>query len=64
MISRRHGLPVRDIGHHGWESGNVDTDKVTEKVCYWSRSQVRLGIVKTRGWRLLIFSAVRTTAVA
>jgi hypothetical protein len=34
------------------------------KVCYWSRSQVRLGIVKTRGWRLLVFSAVRTTAVA
>lgn len=35
-----------------------------EEVCYGSRSQVRLGIVKTRGWRLPIFSAVRTTAVA
>ena len=65
MISRRHGLSVRDIGHHGWESGNVDTDKVTVRNCVIGRgAKSRLGIVKTRGWRLLVFSAVRTTAVA
>ncbi len=34
------------------------------QVCYLSRSQVGLGIVKTRGWRLLVFSAVQTTVVA
>jgi hypothetical protein len=27
VISRRHGLPARDIGHHDWESGNVVADK-------------------------------------
>jgi hypothetical protein len=29
MISSRHGLPARDICHHGYESGNVNADKVT-----------------------------------
>ena len=37
MISRRHGLSVRDIGHHSWESGNVDTDKVIEGRCVIGR---------------------------
>jgi hypothetical protein len=33
VISRRHGLPARDVGHHGWESGNVDADRMTELRC-------------------------------
>jgi hypothetical protein len=33
VISRRHGLPARDVGHHDWESGNVDADTMTELRC-------------------------------
>lgn len=37
VISRRHGLPARDVGHHDWESGIVDADKVTGLRCVIGR---------------------------
>jgi hypothetical protein len=38
VISRRNGLPARDVGHHDWKSGNVTCRQGDwGEMCYWSR---------------------------
>jgi hypothetical protein len=49
VIIRRHGLPMRDVGHHDCEVGNFDVDKVTELRCAIRRVlQVKFDSAKTR----------------